>query len=804
MTETKTATATESDALQRLLVPESIAVIGASADPAKRGHQIIRALQESGYAHPVYPVNPSATEILGLPVVPDVGALPHGVDIAVVAVPAARVPEVLRQCAAAGVSGAVVLANGFAETGAAGAAITDELAAVIAGTGVRVVGPNTSGLLNTASGANLVGLPDVPHGPISVITQSGNMLLSLVQDNRTLRGPGFHIYVGLGNQADVRYGECLTILAQQTDTRAVAVHAEGFTDGRAFLTAATHATATTPVVVLRGGRSAAGRRTVLSHTGSIAASDAVATAVLRQAGVELVTRSDELAVVAGALATCPPVRPGRRVAVLSDGGGHAALAVDALAGQGVELAELGQDTTAALRELLGPAAAVADPVDVAGATDSDPTVFAAATEILIRDPAVGMVVLIGLFGGYHRRFDHRLETAENQTAERLLRLSAEYGTPLLVQSCYAGDTIANHDILRGGGVPVVASVDHAARIVAALDRRRARLATAAQRSSLELPPPAEPLTPVETVSSPAEVTPPESAFPPADVPREPLADIRPTGELSATAAPTPSNGTSPSSGASSPGRAPGPAPTTTSATAYTAPARDTPAAATAGTAGTTAIDEPRARKFLAAAGIDPGPWTFAASPSRVAAAVTSYGCPCAVRIVSPQVLHKSDAGGVRLGVTAETALEVSTGMVTDVRAAVPGARIDGFLVTPMAGRGVELLIGATNDPTFGPVVAFGSGGLLVEALDDVTFRAAPFTEFEAAEMIAETRIGRVLDGYRGLPTVDRTALARLLVQVGELVAAHPEITELDLNPVIAGESGIVPVDIRIIVREQNS
>lgn len=802
MTETKTATATECDALQRLLVPESIAVIGASTDPAKRGHQIIRALQESGYPHPVYPVNPSATEILGLPVVPDVGALPHGVDIAVVAVPAARVPEVLRRCAAAGVGGAVVLANGFAEIGAAGAAITDELAAVIAGTGVRVIGPNTSGLLNTASGANLVGLPDVPRGPISVITQSGNMLLSLVQDNRTLRGPGFHIYVGLGNQADVRYGECLTVLARQTDTRAVAVHAEGFTDGRAFLTAAAHATATTPVVVLRGGRSAAGRRTVLSHTGSIAASDAVATAVLRQAGVELVTRSDELAVVSGALATCPPVRPGRRVAVLSDGGGHAALAVDALAGQGVELAELGQDTTAALRELLGPAAAVADPVDVAGATDSDPTVFAAATEILMRDPAVGMVVLIGLFGGYHRRFDHRLETAENQTAERLLRLSAEYGTPLLVQSCYAGDTIANHDILRGGGVPVVASVDHAARIVAALDRRRARLATAAQRSSLELPPPAEPLSPVETASSPtgsarssavttqittkatpaavsspagmpppaeasppetvsppAEVTPPESALPPADVSRAPLADIRPTGGLSATAA---------------------------------------------ATAGTTAIDEPRARKFLAAAGIDTGPWTFAASPSRVAAAVTSYGGPCAVRIVSPQVLHKSDAGGVRLGVTAETALEVSAGMVTDVRAAVPDARIDGFLVTPMAGRGVELLIGATNDPTFGPVVAFGSGGVLVEALDDVTFRAAPFTEFEAAEMIAETRIGRVLDGYRGLPTVDRTALARLLVQVGELVAAHPEITELDLNPVIAGESGIVPVDIRIIVREQNS
>ncbi|WP_280265412.1 CoA-binding protein, partial [Nocardia wallacei] len=495
MTHSTTLAATERTALQRLLDPRSIAIVGASTDPAKRGYQAIRALQESGYGYPVYPVNPNAAEILGLEVVSSIDRLPPGVDVALVAVPGAAVPRVLRECGAAGIAGAVVLANGFREIGAAGEPLEAELAAAIAESGVRVIGPNTSGLANVSAGANLVGLQGIPSGPVSVVTQSGNMLLSLVNDIDTVRGPGLHTYVGLGNQADVRYDECLTELAAQPSCGAVAVHSEGIVDGRAFLTAAARATAATPVVMLRGGRSAAGQRTALSHTGSVAGSDAVATAVLAQAGVELVQRSDELAVVAGALATTGPVLPGRRVAVLSDGGGHATLAVDALTARGIELADLSERTRAALRALLGPAASVVDPVDVAGATDSDPAVFAAAIEILTADPAVGLVLVVGLFGGYHRRFGAALEEIENYTVRRILDIRAAHGTPLVVQSCYAGAPIANHDTLRTSGVPVLASIDHAVRIVAALDRRRLRLETSGQRSPLTLPAPAAPGAP---------------------------------------------------------------------------------------------------------------------------------------------------------------------------------------------------------------------------------------------------------------------------------------------------------------------
>ncbi|MBB5912798.1 acetyltransferase [Nocardia transvalensis] len=705
-----TLTDVERTALRRLLDPRSIAIIGASTDPAKRGYQAIRALRDSGYSHPVYPVNPKATEILGLEVIASIDRLPPGVDVALIAVPGAAVPGVLRECGAAGIAGAVVLANGFREIGAAGERLEAELAAAVADSGVRVIGPNTSGIVNVASGANLVGLQDIPAGPIGVVTQSGNMLLSLVNDDRAARGPGFHAYVGLGNQADVRYDECLTELAGQPGCGAVAVHAEGLADGRAFLIAAARATAETPVLMLRGGRSAAGQRTALSHTGSVAGSDAVATAVLAQAGVELMRRSDELAVVAGALATTPPVLPGRRVAVLSDGGGHATLAVDALTAHGVELAELDEQTRAALRELLGPAAAVHDPVDVAGATDADPGVFAAAADILMADPAVGLVLVVGLFGGYHRRFDPALECAENDTARDILAAQRRHGTPLLIQSCYAGDPIANHDVLRAAGVPVIASIDHAVRIAAALDRRGKRAGNAGQRSSLVLPHPAEPVS-------------------------------------------------------TEPG----------------------------------VLDEPTGRRLLAQAGIGSGPWAFASDVDEVEIAVSGFGEPCAVKVVSPQVIHKSEAGGVRLDVVTENAAARAREITASVRAAVPDARIDGMIVAPMAPRGVELLIGATRDPIFGPVVAFGSGGVLVEALADVTFRAAPFTELEAHEMIGETIASRMLDGYRHLPAVDRTELARFLVRVGDLVAAHPEIAELDLNPVVAAGTGIVPVDVRIVI-----
>lgn len=697
-------------ALTRLLDPRSVAVIGASTDPTKRGHQALRALLGGTFSGGIVPVNPRGRAILGLPVVREIADLPYGLDVALVALPGRAVPSAIRQLGARGVAGAVVLANGFGETGAAGKRLDADLKAAIAETGVRVIGPNTSGILIVASGANLVGVQDVAAGPVALVTQSGNMLLSFLADTRAHGLPGLHTYIGLGNQIDVGYAECLCELAARTDIGAIAIHSEGIKDGRGFLIAATEAARRVPVVLLRGGRSAAGARTALSHTGSVAGSDPVARAVLAQAGIELVERSDELAAVTGVLATTAPLPDGLGVAVLSDGGGHAALTADALASAGVPLAELGTETRKQLGALLGPAASVKNPVDVAGATDADPGLFADAAHLLLADAAVGLVLVVGLYGGYHLRFDAELEAAEDATSHRMAELRAMHGKPVVVHSLHAVDAPANHEILRAGGVPVLASLDHAVRAVAALHCRGHRLTTASERSSLKL-------------SVPRPLTSNDSCL----------------------------------------------------------------------------LPEPAAREFVESAGIDTGDWIFATTAAEARAAVAGFGVPCAVKVVSPDVVHKSDAGGVQLGVTdGQVAFE---SIVARVRNMLPDADITGVVVTPMAERGVELLVGATADPIFGPVVAFGSGGVLVEALGDVTFRAAPFTHREALEMIGETGAGKLLDGFRGLPSVDRDRLAAFLVQVGDFAASTPRFQELDFNPVIANVHAIRPVDVRLVVAQ---
>lgn len=702
--------------LHRTLSPSGIAVIGASSDPTKRGYQAIRALKDDHYGGDIYGVNPRGGETCGVRFVASISALPHGVDVALVALPGRLVPDTLRQLSERGVAGAVVLANGFGEADTeAGRSLNAELHRAIAETGVRVIGPNTSGILNIQEGVNLVGLPNVKAGPVSVITQSGNMLLSLVEDSSQQQGPGFASYVGLGNQADIGYHECIDYFAENATTGAIVLHCEGLTEGRAFLQSASNAFSKKPIVMLRGGRSEVGQRAAMSHTGSIAGPDDTAVAVLEQAGVELVDRSDELAVVAGVMATTTSIAQGTAVAILADGGGHATLAADSLVARGVKLATFHEETEDRLRSVLGEAASIRNPVDVAGATDSDPTLFADAVNVLLSDRNVGMVLIVGLYGAYHLRFDPKLEPAEDATAQRLIAIQRTREKPVLVQSCYAGRNVANHTRLRGAGIQVLSSIDHATRAVEALSRRGNRLATQIERTDFRVP------FDSETAGDGSQLK---------------------TGLLS----------------------------------------------------------EPIARGLIEKSGINLGPWSFAESANELTEAIRSFDRPCAVKVVSEQVVHKSDIGGVVLNVAAEDGSRAWDQIVADVDAAVPGAVIDGMIAAPMAEPGVELLVGATRDPIFGPIVAFGSGGVLVEALKDVSFRAAPLTAIEATELIDETLASRLLEGYRGLPPVNREELASFLVTVGDFIASEPRITEIDFNPVIARDEAIQPVDVRIVCR----
>jgi acetyltransferase len=469
-----------SDPLDAVFRPHAVAIVGASHDPTKRGYQAVVALQEAGFAGRIQPVNPRGGEILGLAVARSVTELDPIPELALICTPAATVPGVLEECAARGIRAAVVLALGFGETGEEGAALENELRAVVQRTSIRMVGPNTSGILNLPIGLNLIGARGARAGGIGLLVQSGNMALSLLNQTARSAQEGISICVGAGNQADLGFADYLRYLDGDENTRVIAMYVESLRDGRAFFDAARSPARTKPIVLLKGGRSSAGQTASRSHTGALAGEYAVMRAALAQAGVTEVRRTDELFAVAETLARQPPLRGA--IAVLSDGGGHATLAVDALSELKAPLAHLSAETGAALRNLLGPNASVKNPVDLAGASDVAPRVFAQALDHLLDDANVGGVLVVGLFGGYALRFSPTLAREEEETAQQLARSAHKAGKTLVLHSMYAGHASEPLAMLRQAHVPVLESLDVACRCVAAAaewgSRRNARTAPA--------------------------------------------------------------------------------------------------------------------------------------------------------------------------------------------------------------------------------------------------------------------------------------------------------------------------------------
>ncbi|MDA0329648.1 MAG: acetate--CoA ligase family protein [Gemmatimonadetes bacterium] len=477
----------ERHSLDPILDPASVVVVGASADPAKRGYQILRALGESGYRGKVFAVNPRGGEILGREVFPSIEALPEPVDLAVLCTPAGAAPDLVRACGARGIAGAVVLAVGFGESGTAGRALEAELVAAGQASGVRIIGPNTSGLLNLPKGLNLIGARGIRPGGIALLVQSGNMALALMNEVTERSWAGISVCLGVGNAADVGFGEALEWLGEHDDTRAVIVYVEGFKDARGFLEVASRVSRTKPVIVIKSARTSDGAAAAQSHTGSVAGPYDRLRAGFRQAGVVEVTRTDELLHVAESLAHQPSCSPEAGIAILSDGGGQGTLVVDALSESGARLSALSAATQSQLRNLLGPAAGVSNPVDLAGAADADPLVFAAALDVLSADPDVGTVLLVGLFGGYGIRFAERLGEGEAQAAEAMAARMRQRGKGLVVHSMYAGHRSAPLAILGEQGVPVVGSLDVACRCVTELQARGRDVARLAWPAAGALP-----------------------------------------------------------------------------------------------------------------------------------------------------------------------------------------------------------------------------------------------------------------------------------------------------------------------------
>jgi len=710
--------------LARALNATSVAIVGASRNEAKRGFQAIQALLEDKFEGAIYPVNPRESCILGLPCFPAVSAIPEPVDLALITTPAATVPAILEDCGQKDVGGAVVIAGGFGEIGEKGRALESRIRKAAERHGIRLIGPNTSGLINVKNRLNLVGIRRVPRGDIALLSQSGNMALTLITEAAIKSQKGFSYYVGVGNEADVQFHEYLEFFQQDPETRAILMYVEGMRDGRKFLEQAYETSRIKPIIMLKSGRSDTGRRSAGSHTGALAGMSEVAIPAFRRAGVIVIENSDELFPAAEALASLPRIR-GRSVAILADGGGHATIAADYLTEHGVKIPPLGARTRAKLREILPDGATVRNPVDLAGGADANPAVFADCAKILLQDHDVGGVLIVGLFGGYSIRFAERLGFVEEDAAHRMGKLVRDTRKPIIVHSLFNHAKPHALDLLRYYNVPVYDSLEVACRCMSAVAEHGTYLRSYNAKARFTMNPEAKARSRARKIFGQAR----------AD--------------------------------------------------------------------GRRVLLEPEALQLLGLHGAPAGPARLAATADEAAAIAAGLGGKVALKLVSPQILHKSEAGGVRLDLEGpDRVREAFHDIVVHAMKHDPRADIRGVLVAPMAREGVEVIIGTKIDDQFGPVILFGVGGVLVELIKDVTFRLLPLSDRSARRMVEEIRSQPLIDGYRGRPPVDRRAIRKLLLKVSEIVEAYPDIREMDLNPVIVHEEGLTIVDARILLHEE--
>ncbi|HEV8616820.1 MAG TPA: acetate--CoA ligase family protein [Methylomirabilota bacterium] len=675
----------------------AVAVIGASADPSKVGGSVLANLRAGGFTGRVIPVNRARPVVQGLAAVPsimDAGA----VDVAVVAVPAPDVLAVLKQCAAHGVKGAVVVSAGFREVGAAGAAREAELRAWLRTAPLRVIGPNCLGWIRPAAGLNLSFAPGMPRaGALGFFSHSGALCTAILDWSRE-HALGFSLFASLGNQADVTESDLLDALAADTETRVILGYLEGVADGAAFFHALRAAARRKPCVVLKTGRSEEGARAVGTHTGALAGSDRAFDAAVRQAGAIRVTTLEELFDVGrGLVAGRTPTS--RRVVLVTNGGGLGILATDAARAAGLELAPLDAVTRGRLALTLPPQAAAGNPVDLIG--DATPQRYADALESL-RGVDAALVVMLAP------------QAATDAAGVARSVLAGTRGWPAPVLGVFAGGARvrAGAAMLEEAGVPCYAFPERAVGALA----RMAEVAERARHKSI----------------APVTLDPVTLA--------EPVRRLSSGGPLSL-------------------------------------------------------VD---AAPLLDAAGIPRLPMRTVASPDEAADTAEVLGLPVALKVLSRDISHKTDVGGVVLGLATATDVRASAKQLLErVHAARPDARIDGLLVQRMASPGAhELLLGMVRDAQFGPLVMVGFGGIYVEILDDVAVRLAPLDHGEARRMLAELRMAPALRGARGRPPADLDALADVICRFAALAVAVPALAELEINPLLAGPAGVCALDAR--------
>jgi acetate---CoA ligase (ADP-forming) len=677
--------------------PTVIAVIGASRDPGRIGSVTLRKLKETGFTGTLIPVHPEAGVIEGLQAYPTVSAIPDAVDLAVVIVPAARVGAVVDDCIAKGVKALVVITAGFGETGGEGRVLEAQLVEKIRAAGIRMIGPNCMGIINTdpAFHLNATFSPVYPpEGRVAFSTQSGALGVAILDYVKKLN-LGISTFASIGNKADVSGNDLIQYWAEDERTDVILLYLESFGNPKKFGQIARRIGRRKPIVAVKAGRSTAGARAASSHTGARATSDALVDTLLRQAGVIRTHTLEELFDVASLLVH-QPVPLGRNVAILTNAGGPGILAADACEANGLDLPTLSPATVTALKSFLPPASSVGNPVDMIAS--ASPEQYRRAIELMLDDPNVDSLLVIFI--------PPLITPASDVSAAITAAMAGRTSKPVLATF------MGSQGRMPQSSVPVYLFPESAAVALARVAHYGEWL-------------------------------------------RKPRGSSLALARFDRDAA------------------------------------RAIVATALAEGGGWLAAVE--AQSLLKTCGIEVADARLARTPDEAARAAAEIGFPVAMKAIGPTLVHKTEIGGVKLGVSGEHSVrEGYADFATRL-----GSRLEAVLVQRMVTGGVEMVVGGINDPSFGPLVMSGTGGIFVELVADTVFRMCPLNDTEAAEMINEMKGKVLLRGYRGSAPADEAAFRATLLAVSQLIDACPEILEMDINPVLVLAHGAVAADVRI-------
>ncbi|HEY64176.1 MAG TPA: acetate--CoA ligase [Caldilineae bacterium] len=694
--------------LEPFVSPKAIAIIGASSTPGKLGYAILQNVLQYGFPGAVYPINPKRSEVLGLKAYPSVLDVPGPVDLAVIVIPSQFVAKVLDECGRKGIRGVIIISAGFREIGSEGLQRERELIRIAQQYGMRIIGPNCLGIIDTLVPLNASFAATMPdQGSIAFMSQSGALCTSIL-DMAKPQGIGFSRFVSLGNKADLNEIDFLEAWADDPHSSVITAYLEGITDGPRFMEVARRVTKKKPVITIKSGTTSAGSRAVSSHTGTLAGSDRAYEAAFKQTGVIRARSVQELFDFASAFAR-QPIPESDRVAVVTNAGGPGIMCTDALEQMGLCLASLTEATRQKLSEHLPAAASVLNPIDVLGDALADR--YELAVEAAANDPNVGAVIVI---------LTPQFMTEIEKTAEAVVRVSQRSDKPIL--GCFMGEANVGPgiEILNKGGVPNYQVPERAAAALAAMW---------SYRQWLEQP---------------------EDEVPRFEADRESVRRIFEKVRSS----------------------------------------------------GRVTMSETEARGILQAYGIPMPRSELARSAEEAVEAAERIGYPVVMKIASPDILHKTDIGGVKLNLLSASDVRDAFDLIM-YRATryMPNAEIWGCLVQQQVAGGREVILGMSRDPQFGPLLLFGLGGVYVEALKDVTFRVAPIGRRAALEMMQEIRAYTLLRGVRGEKPADLEAVADIMLRLSQLVSDFPEIVELDVNPLKVFDQGrgALALDIRLVL-----